>query len=142
MLGSTTPELEGLKSAEDAQKKRPNTAGTGSQTFGQGESYPICLEELYERIEAISRKPKVRSTTVGCCYSNPHFPPLRTPNPIPALSLLKRLSSDPAIMHIMQQHRFSVGLLAELAPHEHYTLLGLNANAGEAIKIAGADKRP
>jgi hypothetical protein len=35
----------------------------------------------------------------------------------------------------MQQHRLSVGLLTELAPHEHPGLLGLNVNAGEAIKL-------
>jgi WLM domain len=32
-------------------------------------------------------------------------------------------------------HQFSVGLLTELAPHEHPELLGLNLNAGQAIKL-------
>lgn len=35
----------------------------------------------------------------------------------------------------MQQRKFSVGLLTELAPHEHPDKLGLNANRGEAIKL-------
>ena len=35
----------------------------------------------------------------------------------------------------MQKHRFSVGLLTELAPHEHPHLLGLNQNAGQVIKV-------
>jgi hypothetical protein len=35
----------------------------------------------------------------------------------------------------MQTHRFAVGLLTELAPHEHPGLLGLNENAGQAIKL-------
>jgi hypothetical protein len=35
----------------------------------------------------------------------------------------------------MQQHQFSVGTLTELAPHEHPELLGLNVNAGQAIKL-------
>lgn len=35
----------------------------------------------------------------------------------------------------MQIHRFSVGLLTELAPHEHPELDGRNLNAGEAIKL-------
>lgn len=35
----------------------------------------------------------------------------------------------------MQKHRFSVGVLTELAPHEHPGLLGLNVNAGQAIKL-------
>jgi hypothetical protein len=49
--------------------------------------------------------------------------------------LLKRLAQDPAIAHIMQEHKFSVGLLTELAPHEHPGLLGLNKNAGESISL-------
>lgn len=35
----------------------------------------------------------------------------------------------------MNSHRFSVGLLTELAPHEHPGLLGLNVNGGQAIKL-------
>ncbi|KAK7056496.1 hypothetical protein VNI00_003052 [Paramarasmius palmivorus] len=35
----------------------------------------------------------------------------------------------------MQKHRFSVGILTELAPHEHPELLGLNVNAGQQIKL-------
>jgi len=52
-----------------------------------------------------------------------------------ALNLLRRLSSDPAINHVMLTHQLSVGLLTELAPHEHPELLGLNVNAGQAIKL-------
>jgi WLM domain len=57
------------------------------------------------------------------------------PNPTSALNLLRRLSSDPAINHVMLTHQLSVGLLTELAPHEHPELLGLNVNAGQAIKL-------
>ena len=35
----------------------------------------------------------------------------------------------------MQKHRFSVGLLTELAPHENPELLGLNKNAGMEILL-------
>jgi hypothetical protein len=35
----------------------------------------------------------------------------------------------------MLTHHFSVGLLTELAPHEHPELLGINESAGEAIKL-------
>lgn len=35
----------------------------------------------------------------------------------------------------MQTHKFAVGVLTELAPHEHPGLLGLNENAGQAIKL-------
>lgn len=57
------------------------------------------------------------------------------PEPATARDLLTKLSNDPAIRHVMQQHRFSVGVLTELAPHEHPNLLGLNVNAGQAIKL-------
>ena len=35
----------------------------------------------------------------------------------------------------MRAHRFAVGLLTELAPHEQPHLLGLNENAGQAIRL-------
>jgi hypothetical protein len=35
----------------------------------------------------------------------------------------------------MRSHKFSVGLLSELAPHEHPNLLGLNVNAGQSILL-------
>lgn len=35
----------------------------------------------------------------------------------------------------MQKHKFSVGVLTELAPHEQPHLLGLNVNAGQSIKL-------
>ena len=35
----------------------------------------------------------------------------------------------------MNSHEFSVGLLSELAPHEHPELLGLNTNRGQSIKL-------
>jgi hypothetical protein len=35
------------------------------------------------------------------------------------------LSKDPAVLHVMQKHHFSLGLLTEFAPHEHPGLLGL-----------------
>lgn len=57
------------------------------------------------------------------------------PNPIQARSILTKLANDPAIVHIMRAHKFSVGLLTELAPHEHPGLLGLNVNAGQSILL-------
>jgi hypothetical protein len=35
----------------------------------------------------------------------------------------------------MRSHEYSVGLLTELAPHEHPDLLGLNVNAGQSILL-------
>ena len=52
-----------------------------------------------------------------------------------ARALLTRLAEDRAIRHVMQKHQFAVGVLTELAPHEHPQLLGLNENAGQAIKL-------
>ncbi|KAJ2929671.1 hypothetical protein H1R20_g7430, partial [Candolleomyces eurysporus] len=52
-----------------------------------------------------------------------------------AKATLERLAADPAIRHVMQKHQFSVGVLTELAPHEQPHLLGLNVNAGQAIKL-------
>jgi hypothetical protein len=69
-------------------------------------------------------------------YRFHHLIPLaHLPNPESARVLLQRLSDDPAIAHVMQKHKFSVGVLTELAPHEHPELLGLNENAGQQIKL-------
>lgn len=57
------------------------------------------------------------------------------PHPEGALALLKKLSTDPAVQHVMQKHQFAVGVLTELAPHEHPELLGLNVNKGQAVKL-------
>ncbi|CAE6377403.1 unnamed protein product [Rhizoctonia solani] len=57
------------------------------------------------------------------------------PNPNSARNLLSKLSTDPAILKIMRSHKFTVGLLTELAPHEHPHLLGLNVNAGQSILL-------
>lgn len=57
------------------------------------------------------------------------------PKPETAFERLTKLSNDPAIRHIMQQHKFSVGVLTELAPHEQPHLLGLNVGAGQSIKL-------
>lgn len=46
--------------------------------------------------------------------------------PEEAKRLLTKLANDPAIRHVMAEHKFTVGLLTELAPHEHPELLGLN----------------
>ncbi|KIK52349.1 hypothetical protein GYMLUDRAFT_49963 [Collybiopsis luxurians FD-317 M1] len=118
MLGTTTKELDGMKAVENEQQKR-------------------------ERImkERASKAPtKLRST--GSSASNDinyrfHklVPLAHLPEPSSALNLLQRLSDDPAIRHIMQKHKFTVGILTELAPHEHPELLGLNENAGQQIKL-------
>lgn len=83
---------------------------------------------------------KLRSTAspniAAMKYTFHHIEPLQhLPNISSAHTLLTRLSDDAAIRHIMQKHQFSVGVLTELPPHEDPRLLGLNVNAGQAIKL-------
>lgn len=76
------------------------------------------------------------SSVASASYTFHRIEPLQhLPDPSTALEVLTRLANDPAIRHIMQLHRFSVGILTELAPHEQPGLLGLNVNAGQAIKL-------
>ncbi|KAG6811551.1 hypothetical protein H0H92_006904 [Tricholoma furcatifolium] len=120
MLGSTSQELTSLQATENEKHKREQI--------------------LKER--ALKPQVKLRSTGPGPSASSllkyrfHELSPLEhLPNPESALALLAKLSEDPAIQHIMQRHQFSVGVLTELAPHEHPELLGLNVNAGQAIKL-------
>ncbi|RPD52141.1 WLM-domain-containing protein [Lentinus tigrinus ALCF2SS1-7] len=82
---------------------------------------------------------QVRST--GSSAADPRYtfhsiePLPHLPNPSSARDLLTKLANDPAIRHVMNKHQFSVGVLTELAPHEQPHLLGLNVNAGQAIKL-------
>lgn len=57
------------------------------------------------------------------------------PDPLAALARLSKLANDPATRHIMQQYKFCVGLLTELALHESPGLLGWNVGAGQTIKL-------
>ncbi|CAE6418219.1 unnamed protein product [Rhizoctonia solani] len=87
-----------------------------------------------------SRGPtKVRNTGDSTTDAQFRFhriePHANLPNPIQARNLLAKLSTDSAILNIMRAHRFAVGLLTELAPHEHPHLLGLNVNAGQSILL-------
>jgi len=126
MLGSTTQELDGLRTVESEHTR---------------------VERIL-RERALKAPVKLRSTGPGpiSTFSSSSSPALQyrfhnlkaldhLPDPSSALTLLTKLSEDSAIKHIMQQHKFSVGLLTELAPHEHPGLLGLNENAGQAIKL-------
>lgn len=57
------------------------------------------------------------------------------PNPEAARAVLETLAADPAIRHVMRRYQLQVGMLTELAPQENPTLLGLNVNAGQIIKL-------
>ncbi|KAH7918274.1 WLM-domain-containing protein [Leucogyrophana mollusca] len=118
MLGSTGQELETLNAAESEYQRK----------------------ERILRERALKPHAKLRSTGMSSVASTQYrfhrIEPLQhLPSPDTALSRLTTLSNDPAIRHVMQNHKFSVGVLTELAPHENPELLGLNVNAGQAIKL-------
>ncbi|KAF9072086.1 WLM domain-containing protein [Rhodocollybia butyracea] len=118
LIGTTLQELDGIKTVESEVQKR----------------------ERIMRERAAKAPSKLRSTGLSQSsdlnYRFHKLIPLpHLPEPSSALSLLQRLSDDPAIRHIMNKHKFSVGVLTELAPHEHPELLGLNENAGQQIKL-------
>ncbi|KJA23483.1 hypothetical protein HYPSUDRAFT_54229 [Hypholoma sublateritium FD-334 SS-4] len=120
MIGSTTRELDSMRAVEDENQRR----------------------DRIMRERATKAPVKLRSTgsssfaSASLQYRFHELRPLEhLPNPASALALLRRLSEDPAIKHVMQTHKFVVGVLTELAPHEHPGLLGLNENAGQAIKL-------
>ncbi|ESK87578.1 zinc metalloproteinase [Moniliophthora roreri MCA 2997] len=118
LIGTTPKQLDGLKAEESEQQRK----------------------ERIMRERAARAPTKLRSTgranTSALSYRFHEIVPLpHLPNPEAARTMLNRLSDDPAIQHIMQKHQFSVGILTELAPHEHPELLGLNVNAGQQIKL-------
>ncbi|KAG9313149.1 WLM-domain-containing protein [Chiua virens] len=118
MLGSTAHEVASLNVTESEHQRK----------------------ERILRERALKPQVKIRSTgsaTVdSTTYVFHNIDPLRhLPKPETALERLTKLSNDPAIQHIMQKHKFSVGVLTELAPHEQPHLLGLNVNVGQAIKL-------
>lgn len=57
------------------------------------------------------------------------------PDPEAARAVLESLAADPAIKYVMSRYQLLVGILTELAPQENPTLLGLNINAGQIIKL-------
>ncbi|KAI0923512.1 hypothetical protein AcV5_009034 [Taiwanofungus camphoratus] len=119
MLGLTTEELGGMRAVEDERNKREH-----------------ILRERAAKAPVKVRSTGPPSTTADARYRFHCIEPLQhLPDPSSALSLLTRLSNDPAIRNIMQKHQFSVEVLTELAPHEQPHLLGLNVNAGQAIKL-------
>ncbi|TBU34162.1 WLM-domain-containing protein [Dichomitus squalens] len=118
LIGPTAEELGGLKAAESEHQRKER-----------------ILRERAQRAPV-----KVRSTAPSSStdsqYTFHRIEPLpHLPNPESARNLLTKLANDPAIRHVMRKHQFSVGVLTELAPHEQPHLLGLNVNAGQAIKL-------
>lgn len=83
---------------------------------------------------------KPRNTTqalppvFGQCVAHPSTPPSSDVH-AEVVRYLERLALDPAIVHICRAHRYQVGTLTELLPHEHPELLGLNENKGQRILL-------
>ncbi|KAF8147765.1 WLM domain-containing protein [Mycena galopus ATCC 62051] len=101
MVGSTLQELDSLQAKEAEERKRNRI--------------------LRER--ALKAPVKVRSTgtasTTDHLYRFHELIPLpHLPDPDSALAVLRRLANDKAIRHVMQAHKFTVGILTELDPRE------------------------
>jgi len=119
MLGSTVEEIGGLRAVEDEKKQAER-----------------ILRDRETQARTYSPSNRSKASASNLSYRFHDIQPLEhLPNPDSARSLLTKLSNDEAILHVMDSHRFSVGLLTELAPHEHPELLGLNTNQGQSIKL-------
>ncbi|KAF7794989.1 hypothetical protein EIP86_006133 [Pleurotus ostreatoroseus] len=119
VLGPTAEEVNGIKQVEEEKRRKDKI--------------------MQER--ALKPQVKLRSTATPSSANDLRYrfhriePLAYLPSPDGARAVLSKLADDPAIRHIMQKHQFAVGLLTELAPHEQPHLLGLNENAGQAIKL-------
>ncbi|PIL24649.1 hypothetical protein GSI_12533 [Ganoderma sinense ZZ0214-1] len=120
LIGATAEELGGLKATESEHQRkerilreRAQKAPVKARATGPSSLAASDAAYTFQRIEPL-----------------PHLP-----NPDAARALLTKLANDPAVRHVMARHRFAVGVLTELAPHEQPHLLGLNVNAGQAIKL-------
>ncbi|KZT67333.1 WLM-domain-containing protein [Daedalea quercina L-15889] len=139
------PSFEGAETISQAGLKngaRIQMLGSTSEELGR----TLAAETEHQRKERILRERALKapihvrssgsSSTSSSQYAFHRIEPLaHLPEPASARALLTRLAHDPAIRHVMQKHHLAVGLLTELAPHEQPHLLGLNVNAGQAIKL-------
>lgn len=84
-------------------------------------------------------KPQAKLRSTGMASYQYKFHSIQShpllPSSPEATTVLNRLADDPAIRHIMQMHRFTVGVLTEFAPHEHPDKLGYNTNMGQSISL-------
>ncbi|KAF8892179.1 WLM-domain-containing protein [Infundibulicybe gibba] len=117
LLGATDGEIGGLRKAEGEMERR----------------------ERIMRERALKAPVKLRSTGTASTSTHQYrfhtIAALPLPSSSTALGLLNRLADDPGIKHVMNTHRLSIGLLTELAPDAPARLLGLNENAGQAIRL-------
>jgi len=120
LVGNTAETVERVKNVEENEKKREAImkareakGPTKLHSTGFSSSSSPSLQFRFHQIKPLEH----------------------LPNPTEANSVLTRLANDPGILHVMQKHRYSVGVLTELAPHEHPELLGLNTNKGQIISL-------
>ncbi|KAJ3310046.1 hypothetical protein HDU76_003463 [Blyttiomyces sp. JEL0837] len=82
-----------------------------------------------------SSKKQSESFTTSSKYTFQSFQVLPNfPDSSQALALLHKLSSDPGVRAVMENHKWSVGALIELSPSEE-SILGYNRNRGEVIAL-------
>lgn len=79
--------------------------------------------------------PSSATTDTFKFHSIEPFPATAAPHYEKRLARLQKLASDPAVLDIMKRREYSVGVLTELHPHVDPTILGLNVNAGQVIKL-------
>jgi len=143
MLGSKTKDLDGMKTVENENQRRERIMRERALKASVKASFSrfslarvVCLLSLPRTGAVQGSWSNILSLLVFVSCATIPLPRFeRVTSPAEALALLRKLSEDPAIKHVMQQHKFTVGLLTELAPHEHPELLGLNENAGQAIRL-------
>ena len=86
-----------------------------------------------------SNKPRNTATAnvspFGNIHAHPNFPASTPDATAAAEAYLRRLATDPGVLHVMHLHDYHVGVLTELLPHEHPNLLGLNENMGQRISL-------
>lgn len=135
LIGPTAEELGGMRAVEDERNRRERIMRE------RAAKSPIKVRPRTRDLLSWSLLTdlQVRSTGSPMAESKYEFHRIEAlnhlPDPPAARTLLTRLANDPAIRHVMQKHSLAVGVLTELAPHEHPNLLGLNVNAGQAIKL-------
>ncbi|PFH50292.1 hypothetical protein AMATHDRAFT_48016 [Amanita thiersii Skay4041] len=134
LLGATQKELGGIQIAESEKRRRDELTRRRANKPSVKVSFVQNGYAIKSRKFITSQvRPTGRPHTLYRFHQITPLPNL--PDPPTALAVLNRLSEDPAIKYVMQKHELSVGILTELAPHEHPNLLGLNVNAGVCIKL-------
>jgi hypothetical protein len=136
MLGSTVEDIGGLMAMEDEEKRAEQVQRSRETQVRVRQVNSPSLENqsadcnVSRRRVLIRADPKLR---LECQHRFHNIQPLERPDST-RLALAK-LTDDGVILHAMCSHRFSVGFLTELTPHENPGLLALNVNRGQAIKL-------